>query len=80
MNLSEFVKERDAAFIDFVKTGNVSRFERYCKKYDIPLPENKKVMAAGIYKAVQECTGIPKAVKVMAAAKCMALGMSPFIF
>lgn len=41
--------------------------------------ENPDVMAAGIYKAVQEVKDIPNEVKVKAAIKCVRLGLSPFM-
>ena len=36
-------------------------------------------MAAGIYKAAQECTDIPESVKKLAREKCMNLGFRPTI-
>ena len=41
--------------------------------------ENPDVMAAGIYKAVQEVTTMPDDIKVKAAMKCMKLGFTPFM-
>ena len=43
------------------------------------MPENPNVMAAGIYKAVQEVTTIPDEVKDIAAMKCLKLGFSPIM-
>lgn len=77
--MNDFVKERDAAFIDFVKTGNTAKLRAYCKKYNVPIPKDKKVMAAGVYKAVQCTTSIPEDVKVMAMQKCLQIGFNPFI-
>lgn len=54
------VKERDEAYIDFVKTGNLTKIKAYCKKYDILMPKNKKALKVGIYKAVQYCANIPE--------------------
>lgn len=47
--MAEFAKERDAAFTDFVLTGNTVKVKKYCKKYNVPMPKNKKVFA-GDYK------------------------------
>lgn len=77
-NMTQFVKERDEAFTDFVKTGNEDKLRKYCRKYGVSLPRNKKVLAGGVYKAVQGCTSIPEDVKALAAEKCIALGMNPF--
>ena len=45
--MSSFVHDRDSAFIDFVETGNTDKV----RKYGVPMPKDKKVFAAGIYKA-----------------------------
>ena len=77
MNMTKFVKERDRAFTDFVKTGDLKAVRKYCRKYRVKIPENERVFKAGIYKAVQECRGIPQDVKDLAAVKCVELGFSP---
>lgn len=61
--IEKFSKERDEAFIDFVETGDFKKFNQYCKKYNIDMPKNRKVKAAGIYKAVFYCTDIPQDIK-----------------
>ena len=78
-DIEKFVKERNAAFIDFVQTGNELKVWKYCKKYGVPIPKDKGVFAAGIYKAVQECTGIPIEVKELAMLKCIEIGFHPFM-
>jgi hypothetical protein len=78
-NFKRFVKERDAAFVDFVRTGSETKVRKYCRKYGVTMPKDKKVMAAGIYKAVQECTQIPEEIKVLAMQKCLEIGFMPFI-
>lgn len=75
----EFVTERDSAFIEFVKTGNMKKFDAYCKKYGIAIPTNPKVKKAAIYKAVMQCSSIPEYIKEMAMVKCLELGFSPFM-
>lgn len=75
----EFAKERDAAFSDFVLTDDPEKVRRYCEKYGVPMPEDKKIFAAGIYKAVQYCTNIPEDIKVLAMQKCLEIGFNPFI-
>ena len=35
--IRQFVKERNEAFIDFVKTNNAQKFMKYAKKYGIPV-------------------------------------------
>lgn len=73
------VKERDEAYIDFVKTGNLTKIKAYSKKYDILMPKNKKAQKVGIYKAVQYCDNIPEDVKDKAKKECLELGYDPFI-
>lgn len=77
--MNDFVKERDSAFVDFVKTGSMKKVDAYCKKYGVVMPENPRVKKAGIYKAVMQCTNIPDNIKDMAMAKCLELGFSPFM-
>lgn len=74
-----FASERDKAFIEFVKTGKTDKVLKYCKKYGVPLPKDDKIMAAGIYKAVQHCTNIPDDIKDMALQKCLEMGFNPMM-
>ncbi len=76
MNMAKFVQERDHAFTEFVKTGDLKAVRKYCRKYGVRIPENERVFKAGIYKAVQELRGIPQDVKDLAAVKCVELGFS----
>lgn len=77
--MERFVRDRDEAFIDFVQTGSTVKVKKYCKKYGVQMPKDKKVFAAGIYKAVQQCTNIPQEIKDKAFTKCLELGFSPMI-
>jgi hypothetical protein len=77
MRMNRFVQERDRAFTDFVKTGDLKAVRKYCHKYGVKIPEDERVFKAEIYKAVQECLGIPQDVKDLAAVKCVELGFSP---
>lgn len=79
MNMEKFVQERDRAFTEFVKSGDLKAVRKYCHKYRVKIPENERIFKAGIYKAVQECRGIPQEVKDLAAMKCVELGFSPFV-
>jgi len=74
-----FVEERDKAFIKAVVEDDWSAVRKYSKKYNVPIPPDKDVMKAGIYKAVQYCTNIPDDVKALAMKKCFKLGFTPFI-
>lgn len=76
MTLAE---ERDKAFIKAVVDDDWKAVRNYSKKYDIPIPKSRKVMKAGVYKAVQYCTNIPEDVKVLAMKKCLQLGFNPLI-
>lgn len=62
-DMKKFVRDRDEAFIDFVETGSTVKVRKYCRKYGMDMPKDKKVFAAGIYKAVQQCTNIPQEIK-----------------
>lgn len=78
-DIEKFVKERDEAFIDFVRTDSTKKITKYCKKHGVKIPKDRNVFAAGIYKAVQECMDIPDDVKVLAMQKCMKIGFNPFM-
>lgn len=75
MNITEMINDRDFAFIEFVKNDNIKPFLCYARKYEIELPSNLDVMAAGIYKAVQVVTTMPKDVKEIAKEKCIKFGV-----
>ena len=78
-DFTQFVKDRNEAFTDFVLTGNTKKVRAYCRKYGVGMPYDRKVFAAGVYKAVQGCTDIPEDIKTMAMTKCLELGFSPLI-
>ena len=77
--MNDFVKERDDAFVHFVKTDDLSKVIAYCKKWGIQIPKNKKVFVAGIYKDVVAIISIPEDIKTVAIQKCLRLGFSPLI-
>ena len=77
--MNDFVRERDAAFIHFVRTDDLSKVRAYCKKYGVQIPKKRNVMAAGVYKAVVAITSIPEDIKTMAMQKCLRLGFNPLI-
>ena len=79
VDMKQFVKDRDAAFIAFVLHDDWQPVREYCHLYGVEMPDNQDVMAAGIYKAVQEVTTIPDEVKDIAAMKCLKLGFSPIM-
>ena len=78
-DIRAFVKERDAAFIEFVQTGKTDKVRRYCHKYGLAVPKDRKVLAAGIYKATVASKSIPEDIRLLAMQKCLDLGLSPFI-
>ena len=77
--MNDFVRERDAAFIHFVKTDDMSKVITYCNKYGVQIPKKRNVMAAGVYKAVVATTSIPEDVRTMAMQKCLKIGFNPMI-
>ena len=78
-DMKEFIVDRDNAMAAFVMSDDWELVRVYCEKYSVTMPENPDVMAAGIYKAVQEITTMPDEVKKTAAIKCMKLGFTPFM-
>lgn len=79
VDMKQFVKDRDEAFIAFVLRDDWGPVREYCDTYGVRMLDNPDVMAAGIYKAVQCITNMPDEVKVKAAMKCMKLRFSPFM-
>lgn len=79
MNMNAFLRDRKKAFLAAVLHEDWDALKRYCRKYGIPIPKDERVMKAGCYKAVQECTDISEDVKVKAAKRCIALGFFPFV-
>lgn len=77
--MNDFVRERDTAFIHFVKTDDMSKVRAYCKKYGVQIPKKRNVMAAGVYKAVVATTSIPEDIRTMAMQKCLKIGFNPMI-
>lgn len=78
-DMKEFIKDRDSAMAAFVMEDDREPMRAYCEKYGVSMPENPDVLAAGVYKAVQEITTMPDEVKKTAAWKCMELGFTPFM-
>ena len=79
MSKTSFAEERDKAFTAAVLYDDLAAIRKFAKKYRMPLPKDKNILKAAIYKAVQECTDIPKEVKNEALYKCLKLGFMPFI-
>lgn len=75
----EFIKDRNNSLIEFVLNDDLKPIYKYCKKYNIEIPKNEKVLKGGLYKAVQNITSIPEEIKVIAFDKCIELGMYPFL-
>lgn len=80
MDIYKYANERDAAFTKFVMEDDWDAVLKHIKKYDISMPDNETIAKAGVYKAVQECTNIPKEVKEEAARKCILMGFKPTMY
>lgn len=74
-----FLEDRRKAITDAVMKDDLKAVKRYCRKYQIPMPSNKNVLKAGIYKAALSCTDISEEVKAVARRKCIDLGFLPYI-
>ena len=77
IEMREFVRERNEAFVAAVVRDDWDGVKRYCRKRGINIPTEESIMKAGIYKAVQEVISIPQEVKDQAREKCVALGFKP---
>ena len=80
MNVNkQFVKDRNKAFTAAVLHDDWAAVRKFARKYGLKTPKDKTILKAAVYKAVQECTDIPKEVKNEALYKCLKLGFMPFI-
>lgn len=77
--LETFLADRREALTKAVMDDDWTAVRKYCRKYHVDMPKEKRVFKAGIYKAVQYCTDIPEEVKIKAMKKCLELGFSPLI-
>ena len=75
----QYAKDRDAAFMAFVQDGDYKHIDAMTQKYNIMAIPHTDTGAAGVYKAVQHCVGIPTSVKNKAVERCIALGFVPWI-
>ena len=48
MDMKQFVKDRDSAFLSL----NKSKILAYCKKYDVSVPVDGDIFWAGVHKAI----------------------------
>ena len=76
---SQFVKDRNEAMINAVMKDDWKGIKEFCKKYNINADVDKKIMKAGVYKAVQEITDMPLEIKKTAYRKCVKLGFLPYV-
>ena len=79
IDMKQFVKDRDKAFRAFILHDDWEPVREYCRTYGVPMPDDPRVMAAGIYKAVQYITTMPDDIKAKAAMKALKMGFNPFI-
>lgn len=79
MSKTSYAKERDKAFTAAVLHDDWMSVRKFARKYGLKTPKDKAILKAAVYKAVQECTDIPKEVKNEALYKCLKLGFMPFI-
>ncbi len=76
--MKEFVKERDMALIEYIKTGNKKKLLAYFEKYHVPYSDNEKVLEIAVYKAALGCNNIPDDIKNIARTRLKAMGCSLF--
>ena len=76
MNMKKFAKERDNALLSLDK----NKILAYCKKYDVPVPEDEEVFWAGVHKAIVNTTSISFEKKLVSIAWLREHGFSPNIY
>ena len=74
--MTEFQKDQRDAFIAYIMHDDFMAVKNYASKHGIIMQYNRKIMAAGIYKAAQYCDDIPEEVKAVARRKCEELGLN----
>ena len=77
--LADFVADMDKAFTNAVMRDDWQGIRKFCRKYGMGIPKDRKVLKASVYKAVQCCIDIPESVKSEAFKKCFAMGFNPLI-
>ena len=77
--LRMFVRDRDRTITAAVMRDDWDAVKRFCKRWGTKVPEDERILKAGIYKAALACTKIPADVKKLAAEKCVELGFKPTI-
>lgn len=75
-DMDEFLKERNEALFSLDKDKIVA----YCKKYDVPIPEDETVFWAGIHKAILGLTDAPLEIKFGSVKWLREHGFRPGIF
>lgn len=78
-DLKNYIRERDAAIIDYIETDSLSEWYKFAKKYNLVEPKSERVLKGALCKAAQGCTKIPKEVKLKAALMAIELGFYPYI-
>lgn len=62
-SVHSWVEERNAALFSL----NERKIKNYCKKYEVPIPEDKTVFWAGVYKMILAIPTAPMKLKLQAA-------------
>lgn len=78
-DLKNYIRERDAAIIDFVNNDSLEKWHKLTKRYHMNEPKDERVLKGALCKAAQGCTKIPEEVKFKAALKAIELGFNPYI-
>ena len=79
MDIKAYVMERDRVLTAAVMNDDWDGVREFTLRWGGEVPDDEAVMKAGVYKAVQEITGISQTVKHLAWKKCLALGFMPTI-
>lgn len=79
MNIDTFLADRREALTKAVMDDDWTAVNKYCRKYHVDMPKEKRIFKAGIYKAAVGCTDLPQDVIDTAFMKCLELGFSPLI-
>ena len=71
----KFVKDRNEALLSLDKDKIIA----YCRKYNVPIPDNEIVFWAGVHKGIIAMDSVPDEKKIESANWLIEHGFSPYI-
>jgi hypothetical protein len=77
--MKQFREDRKQALAKAVLDDDWGAVRKYCKKYGVEIPKEKRIFKAGVYKAAFNCLDSDPQVIATAYEKCLKLGFSPLL-